>query len=84
MNVHAFATAQSGAQPATTGTSPWWAVTCRECGYPVRADLAACEYCEIPKLTGVLPKLGVLTAMLLFSVSFYYGFVRLAMWLVSR
>jgi hypothetical protein len=35
-------------------------------------------------LTGVLPKLGVLTAMLLFSVSFYYGFVRLAMWLVSR
>ena len=83
MNVHAFAAVQSSPRLATTEASPRPAAICSECGYPVRPDLSACEYCQIPKLTGGLPKLGLLTAMLLFAASFYYGLARVVMWLAS-
>jgi hypothetical protein len=81
--MHALATVQLSPRAATTEASPRRAAICSECGYPVCADLAACEYCEIPKLTGVMPKLGLLTAMLLFSLSFYYGLARIAIWAAS-
>jgi len=52
-----------------------------ECGYPIH--LAVYEYRNNPELTVVLRKLGLLTAMLLFSMSFYYGLARLVMWAAS-
>ena len=45
--------------------------------------LKVCEYYDTPKLALVLPRVGLLTGMLLFSMSFYYGLARLVMWVAS-
>jgi hypothetical protein len=46
-------------------------------GYPIH--LVVCEYRNKLELTVVLRKLGLLAAMMLFSLSFYYGLARLVM-----
>jgi hypothetical protein len=48
----------------------------------ILAYLIVREY-ETPKLSVVLQNIGVWTGMLLFSMSFYYGLVRLVMWASS-
>ena len=51
-----------------------------EGGYPIH--LLVCEYRNKLELTGVLRKLGLLTA-LLFSLNLDYGLARLVMWAAS-
>jgi hypothetical protein len=56
---------------------------CREPHHLILAYLTVCSRYDTPKVTVVLGKIGFWTAMLLFSMSFYYGLARLVMWAAS-
>ena len=49
----------------------------------MRTNPTICKRYDTPKLAVAFQKIGLLTSMLLFSVSFYYGLARLVMWVTS-
>jgi hypothetical protein len=66
---------------ATYELNPRQEVIRGEGGYSVH--FAVYAYRNNLELPVVLQKIGLLTAMLLFSMSFYYGLARVAIWAVS-
>jgi hypothetical protein len=71
-------------QPAAWEVNLRPEVMCREPDHLILAYLTVCARYNTPKLTVVLRKIGFWAGMLLFSMSFYYGLARLAMWAASQ